>query len=176
LLVLIRKIDVLLWSPERCGCSQGEVPATLIQDKRELSAPGCALSFWLLNTDDSNWEDDAFLALLGAPKNDRVDAMRIAFVDVSTVTGAGVRVETTAGETRFQPLAHRHRDAVKLDGQRLVAIAQLMAGAISQGQVRFRTREELVQTLVRGVRDRGLAKAAQLPKDMKDALAAQGVS
>jgi len=172
--VLIRKVNGLVWTSDRHVCDVANVPATLIQHKRELFARNCELSFWHLNTTDPTWEDDAFLALLGVA--DRLDTIELAAVDLSAFEAAGIEIESSTVDTRFPSLATLHRDAVKLDGKRLVAIAELLNDAILQQCTRLRTREELIETLVRGVGTRRLAKAAQLPKDMKEALAGRGIN
>lgn len=164
--VLVRRIDLTLWKPvENFG--ETEVPAVLVQHKKELVAKDNALSFWRFDTGERRWLDDAILAVVGGW--DRVDGVHVSWFPEETLTG--VHLVCTVGNTCFPALRPKHRDAVALDGHRLALVAEQLAAAARGGTcVATKTREEVVDLVFEAVTSRKMLNRANLPQKLKDAV------
>lgn len=163
--ILVRAVDLALWTETTEGFAEGEVPATIVQHK-DFKATANTLSFWRFNSTDDVWMKDAVLAVVGGLN--RLDGIHLVWLRDDEIR-SDIGMAKTQGKTCFPCFVDCHVDAEKLDGRRLAAVAETVAAALSQ-QVITKTREEVIDILVEAVTARKLLKVDNLPKGLKDAV------
>ena len=165
--VLVRKVELAVWTDVSGGFSGTEVPAAVVQSK-DFLAKGNALSFWRFDPTTTTWQDDAILAVVG--RWTRLDGVHLVYLDEAAFP-SGVRLAPSPGDTCFEQLRSHHADASKLDARRLAAVAECIAEHARGGKnVITKNREEVIDLLVTATRDRRMIKVDHLPKALKDAV------
>lgn len=166
-IVLLRRII-----PSRWTQSPGpSVPATLIQDTKELDARGNGLSFWRFDTSREKWENDAILALIGSSVS--VEALFVVPLSEDVVTKLGIEILVTPAKCKLcESLSSHHRDAV-VDARKLVALAEAMAEKVrAQTDVLEWRRDQVLTVLDEADRCRrpGMLNFSNWPSGFKTAL------
>jgi hypothetical protein len=163
--VLVRKLELAVWTDLPSDFAGSEVPAVVVQHN-DFRAKGNALSFWRFDTTTTTWRDDAVLAVVGGWK--RVDGVHLVYLDQDAFP-SGVRLEPSPGDTCFEQLRSSHAEALTLDARRLAHIAECIAEYARAGEnVITKTREEVIDLLVSATKDRDMIKVDHLPKPLKD--------
>jgi hypothetical protein len=161
--ILVRAVDLALWTEELEGFGPGEVPATTLQHKN-FRAEKNSLSFWRFDPGDPEWVEDAILAVVGG--FGRLDGIHLVWMP-ETAVASGVSLRATKGHTCFRQLENKHVDAERLDGRRLSLVAESVSASLSK-RVVSKTRDEVLTILVKGIQERRLMNVDNLPKALKD--------
>lgn len=124
--LLVRKVNWAKWKP---GARPGEIRADAVTV--DLRTKDDTLSFWAVGGSGPPTPDElANIALALAFGLLRPDKIELVCVPAEALTAAGIEIEATPGATPVADLRNRHRDAVRLDLDRLGAAARLVAEVI----------------------------------------------
>ncbi|TET33369.1 MAG: hypothetical protein E3J72_16915 [Planctomycetota bacterium] len=158
------------WERNRKGLDSHEISADAVTV--DLRTKGDRLSFWLFESADEDYIDEAALALALGDKKDRLDRVHLAWVNRSLFEEDGLELEETRGITKVEDLCNQHIDAIHLDLTRLGKIANQFARAIREhGQSRRLTKNKILQLIKKAIQD-GRLLLADLDEKIKDAVQA----
>ncbi len=151
--MLARKISRAKWEP-RDYLAEGEIPADAISGCLRTSDD--TLSWWRCKGHREDVAEVA-LALTAAPKIEKFDKIDVVVLPEEVVTDAGFSVETFAGDTLVRELQARHVNLPKLDVDRLVEVAKILAPRIRDDDEVFQfTKGQLVKLVTAAIHDKRL--------------------
>lgn len=167
--MLARKISRAKWEP-RDYLAEGEIPADAISGCLRTSDD--TLSWWRCKGHREDVAEVA-LALTAAPKIEKFDKIDVVVLPEEVVTDAGLSVETFAGDTLVRELQARHVNLPKLDVDRLVDVAKILAPRIRDGKdgkdVFAFTKKQLMRLVTTAINDKRL-DPAELSEKLREKL------
>ena len=145
---LVRKISNPAKWGEKPYLAGNEISADALTT--DLRTTEGRLSFW--NTENSARDYFKDIALAIAATWQRIDRMNIVFIDKKLIEQKGISFEDTAGITPLEDFKKYHCEAIHLDVQRIVKVAQCVAQAIRIGNQQYLfTTSEIVEILREGI-------------------------
>lgn len=168
--MLARKISRAKWEPKEYLVAS-EIRADAISGC--LRTTGDTLSWWQC-TDDEKDIDEVALALAAGPKFDTFDTIYVVRLPEAVLANAGLASESSEGETAVKDLRSRHKDLVRLDVERLVEVARILAPLIRSGDkvVRF-TKAQLMTLVTTAIHEERLDEN-DLSQKLQEKLAGHG--
>ncbi|MCI0418031.1 MAG: hypothetical protein L0312_02225 [Acidobacteria bacterium] len=145
---LARKVTRAKWDGED-DFAEDEIPADAVT--ADLRTTNNTLSFWRVELASNDEIRRTALALATAAE--RIDRMDIAWVEENSFGAHYISMNPSDGRTPVASLRSNHVDVTKLDLGRLGKVATFIAEALSQGQHCRFTKKEVVQIIVKAVRE-----------------------
>lgn len=158
---LVRKISRAKWVPKDDLAPSGIAADAVTAD---LRTTGNTLSFWRCSSTDKADIESAALALAAAA--DRPDRLDVVYLDEQVVRDKGLVTESTPGDTPVVSLRDHHVDILKLDLERLGAVARLVAVAHRSNHSHRMTKNEVVELVAAAIRE-GLLRLEDLNGEMR---------
>lgn len=143
--LLVRKISIAKWDVEFHE-KRGSINSDALTSC--LRSSGNTLSFWEI--EDASQLDTAVLCL--ALMNDQLATFDLVALAQDDLAQAGLRFETTLGETKYQNGVHLHRDAVNLSADDVLALSELVFSKVNSDEAPRYTIAKLRALLAQALR------------------------
>jgi hypothetical protein len=130
----------------------------------DLKTTNDELSLWRCEGNDD--VDQVFLALATGSHVTSFDTMDVVLLPEAELTNAGVLIVSVAGDTAVEELKSRHVNLVRLDLERLGALAETLTEFVKRNEVQRRTKGQ-ISRLLQSALSAGRLQAEELSEELR---------
>jgi hypothetical protein len=163
---IVKTISWAKWNP-RIELGEDAISADAIT--ADLRTKSNCLSFWECS-DARNDEELNEIVLALAAIRVRLDKMDVTWIEKDAAAGEGIELKETEGDTPITEINKKHRDAIRLELEKICTLARLVAKSVREQScvIRF-TRREIENIIMEGI-NAGRLRLESLNEELRDSI------